>query len=918
MISPTEEKGRGREQPAPASRGVTEKYPISTTAPWLLAAKVTAPARTPFFFDRPELIERIERTEWSTIVVRAPGGFGKTTLLSEVCRRARERGMLAAWLTLDEDDTEDAVGLYLMHAFERAGLDLVVARDAVEYRMELLALQIRKHGAPCLLVIDEVERLAGHAIGALDFFLHHAPGNLRIVLGLREDPGLDLASAILDGRGTVLTVDQLRFSRSEIAAYFHGGLSRRELAAVAERTEGWAVAVCLYRNIRLQEAGTGRGGKPLRNLAGDEGVAANWLGARLLRSVTDDDRDFLLDLALFDWVDPAIVDEVLNSHDSGRRMLALTALEGLMQPLDSGQDTRRLHPLLKEYCSAEREFEDPQRFRQLHRKIALAMFKRGYLLPAVRHAGISGDVELVGSILVQAGGLRLWLREGMTQLGTAERFLTQDVVSSFPRLALLRCRLLMHRSSLVEARTLYETTRARTDDFARDREGGDDSALRAEGMIIQAALVGYGCLPYSDALVDNLAASLDQVKSEDEPDPATVAVHAALLFAAHNLRARFERAYEFGEEAEAQYALCDSQYGGFHMGLHAGNVAMAQGQVAEAEQRYARAAQIAEQHFPLDSALREAANILLTELHLEQNRLEAVQQQIPAIPVPLRNSAAWLDIYAAAHEVAAEWRYETGSVEDALLSIESSREFADSEGLVSVARHLSALRIGYLVTAGRMEDAERGWLDAGLPEDPTGLLDLDRQSWREMESISCARLRLLTAVGRLEESRSLADRLAAVARERGLLRTLMRCLVLWMVLEYEAGEIGAAIERLVEFLRLLPGAGLSRPLARERETSRAMLQRLLETDLEPEIRESADAMLRQLGDEGGARTPHYTVREREILVCLGRGHRDKEIARRLSLTVDGVRYHLKNIYRKSGASGRLDAVQRARAAGVIS
>ena len=918
MITANKNTDAGNEEFAGTSTRFRDSFPISTTAPWLLATKVALPTQTPYYFDRPRLMERIERSRWPIVMLRAPGGFGKTTLLSEICRHEKERGNLAAWLTLDEDDTADGVEMYLMYAFEVAGLHMDSTPEAIEYRMERLEQQIDNHHAPCLLAIDEVERLKGHAVEALDFFLHHAPRNLRIVLGLRDNPGLDLSSAVLDGRATVIGAEQLRFSKPDIAAYFSGGLPRRELAAVAERTEGWPVAVCLYRSARLDNVATGAIGKLPRIPTGDEGVAANWVGARLFRNVAQEDREFLLDLAQFDWIDSAIVDDAMNRNDTGRRLGGLAALDGLLQPLGGATDAKRLHPLLKEYCNVERLREGPRRHRQLHRAIAVAMRKRGHLLPAVRHAGEAGDAELVGSILVSAGGLRLWLREGMTRLGAAERFLTEEVADRFPRLALLRCRLLIHQSRLVAARELYENVRTRTLNFFRDRSNGDDGALRAEATIIRATLIGYGCLPYSDELFDELIESLEDVKGEDVPDHATVACHAVLLFAAHYQRARFERGRTFGAEAETHYALCDSKYGNYHMKLHCGIVAMAQGRSIDAEDCYTSAARIAEQHFPRDSAMTLTAQILMTELNLERNRMTPVQEQAPLVAVTARNPVAWLDIYVAAHEVAAEWRFETGGIEGALAAIQASRDSADSQGLASVVRHLLALRIGYLTAAGRVDEAHRAWLDAALPGDVHGLFDLDFQSWREMEAISCARIRLLIASGEFSAARDLADGLFGVARERGLIRTLMRCFALSMVLEDQAGEPDAARALLVEYLSFLPRTDYARPMVRERSTSQVLLHRLLKADIEPNVRESAEYLLDQLAAGAGPATPQFSIRERDILESLARGRRDKEIARHLGLTVDGVRYHLKNIYRKTGASGRAEAVRQARSAGIVS
>ena len=892
---------------------------MSKAVPWLLGAKVAVPARPDAYFDRPQPFE------WSDagsgiVVVQAPGGFGKTTLLAEICRRERERGVLVGWLTLDEDDTAEGVGAYLAYAFERAGLDSAGASDAFEHSIGLVARSIEAHAGPCVLVLDEVERLAKDAVAAVDFFLRHLPGNLRVAIGMRENPGLDLARATLDGRGVVLTADQLRFSRQEIIDFFGGELSRRELRDVTARTQGWPVALRLYRNMKADEAGfRGAGGSASRGLAGDERIVANWLGARLLRNVAEEDRDFLLDIALFDWIDIALVNEVLGGDDSMPRIGGLLSLQGLIQPMGSDGDTLRLHPLLRDYCAAQLQREDPERYRRLHREIAIAMEGHGQLLPAMRHASAAGDSGLVGDILERAGGLRLWLREGMTRLGAAERFLTPDVLERHPRLALLRCRVLTKNARLAEARKLYESVRAQTHDFAEDPNGDSNLALRVDAVVVKATLAGYGCMPVTNELIRDVEASLDLAEREQESDPATLANHNLILFVAHYTAGRFNLAREYATEARTQYALCGSHHGDLHVTLQDGLLAMAQGRGGEAQSSYARAGRVSREHFRRDPSHSLIVNVLSAELDLERNRTAGIEARISQIPMPLRDVAVLLDVRVAALEVTAEWKSESDGVEEALQALEESRDFALSEGLLSAVRHLSALRVTYMVADERIDQAARAWRAAGLPSDLPNLLDLDGQSWREMESISCARIPLLAAQGEFEAAREVAVGLCEVARKRGLARTRMRCLALWMGLEYRAGRENDAAARLLEYLRALGGTDYIRPLVRERETSAQVMQAVLGFDLPANIREIANAAQEQLGATVAEdpRSQHYTAREIEVLEVLGRGERDKEIARRLGITENGVRYHLKNIYRKLGASGRVDAVRRARSSGVI-
>ncbi|MDE0053302.1 MAG: LuxR C-terminal-related transcriptional regulator [Gammaproteobacteria bacterium] len=891
-----------------------------TVAPWLLSAKVEVPARVDSYFSRPRLSRWSELADSRVVVMQAPGGFGKTTVLAEILRQARDRGTLAAWLTLDEDDTEEGLGTYLAYAFERAGLPISDPSAVIEHGLGLVAASIEAHSKPCLLVLDEAERMTPTAVAAINFLLRNIPDNLHIAIGMRDNPGLDLAVFTLGEQGAVLTPEQLRFTKPEIIDFFGGELSRRELAEVTARTEGWPVALRLYRNTRADETApqTARGW-PMREPAGDDEVAANWLGARLLRDVPDPEREFLFDISLFDWIDVALVDEVLGREDSGRSVHRLSSLRGLVQPMGNNGGTLRLHPLLRDYCAAQLQRDDPYRYRSLHRKVAIAMEGHGHLIPAMRHASAAADPGLVGDILERAGGLRLWMQEGMTRLGAAERFLTPEVMESHPRIALLRCRILTKNARLAEARQLFERVRAQTHDFTRDPGADSNYELGVDAVVIKATLAGYGCMPITAELVRDVEASLGLVRREQDPDPTTLANHNLLLFVAYYQAARFDLARAFAAEARTRYALCNSHHGDFHVTLQSGLLAMAQGHVADAERSYERAAQIAREHFPRDASLPLILNVLSMELDLERNRTDELESRLSEIPIPLRDIAVLLDVHAAAVDVAAECILEMGSADEALQLVEESWDFALNEGLMSARRHLSALRVGYLASGGQVDRAARVWRSAGLPDDTDELLDLETQSWREMEAISCARIGLLAALGSFEAAREVASGLCELAQERGLTRTHMRSLASWMALEYQAGHENDAAGRLLDYLHAYAATDYVRPLVREREIARSVLEALLDSALEAQVREIANAVLEHLGSEvaQAPRAQQYTAREIEVLQGLARGERDKEIARDLGITAHGVRYHLKNLFRKLGVSDRLGAVRTALSSGLI-
>lgn len=884
-------------------------------ASWpLLKAKVQPPRLVPGYHRRADLMQRLKPLRRVT-VLKAAGGFGKTTLLADVCRLWREAGRAAAWLTLDEQDAPGVLDAYLAYAFVYAGVRLTDANGGqtaeqgvalphrARRRTELLCVAIEAHAKPCLLLLDEVDmvRDAG-ALNTLNFLLAHAPRNLHIAMALRDNPGLDLASAILNGDGIYLTADQLRFPKERIARFFDGALSRRELGAVAERTEGWPVALRVYRNVRS----AARGPTSAKVRAADRdwgritGVAADWLGERLLRNLADEDRQMLLDLSLFEWITPAFANEVLQTADV-RRIDALAALDGLVQP-GTDANTLRLNPVLKDYCANQRLREDPQRFREVHRRIAEAEAKEGRLLPALRHASEAGDGDLIGQVVEQCGGVRLWAHFGAKMLTAADAYLTPAVVEKFPRAALLRCTALTLAGRFAEARQLYMEHGAKTAWFTRDRAGGNEEQLRNEHLLVQVTLVGFACLPMSSSLMRQVLTTAEERLRTPLDDPV---VHGALhmsLASVEQQRGLLAQARARFAKANKSFTDCGASYGLVSNNLHLGALAMAQGRTEDAARAFGAGGRTT------------IAEIFLLELDYERT-LTRFTKQLP----PLKQVLGWLDVYAAAYGLAADLAFDKGNAQAALLVVDEAAEQARAKDHITVQRFLAGLRVRWLVRDGLADQAEQAWQRNKLPTEPAALLNLERQSWREMEALCCARVRLLAATGNLAEGRALVRAFCDLCAERGLYRALLGGLAVAMHVEHLASDAAVAAAHLARYLRLTRKVDLLRPLAREREAALFALGTFLADpagERSEAFVERARGWREQLDEPETPRAPTLTERELAIAQGVESGLRNKEIARRLGLSENGVRYHLKNIYRKTGARSRVDVARRVKALGV--
>ena len=258
----------------------------------------------------------------------------------------------------------------------------------------------------------------------------------------------------------------------------------------------------------------------------------------------------------------------------------------------------------------------------------------------------------------------------------------------------------------------------------------------------------------------------------------------------------------------------------------------------------------------------------------------------------------------------------TSGADGAIAVVDHMWEHARRTELSALARYLSALSVSVLARAGRVGEAGHRWRSSNLPEAVADCLELGGQTWREMEALSCARVRLLMSEGELAAGRRLTHGLIDVAASRGLKRTVMRALVLAMALEEQGGDREAACAHLARFLPLFAETGYALAPVSDAEVLIPVLQTFLNTHPDTPFSNAAESLVSALSHRGADIVPRLTTREEEVLQRLEM-QRDKEIAAALGLTPDGVRYHIRKLFMKLKAQDRAMAVRRARTLGML-
>ena len=886
---------------------------VAQPASWLLRRKTTIPDQAPEFLHRPRLLSRAMPTARKVTVLKAPGGFGKTALLAECCSRLREDRVPAAWVSLDDGDAPSTLDACIIFACRAAGLDVDErpapgAVGGAHWGGTARVLEaVQELEGPVVLALDEPDSLQDPAsLALLDFLLRRGPLNLHIAMTCRSLPvGVDLGSALLEGSAAEVGPDELRFSRPEVEEFFRLRPSHPEAGRILAETAGWPFAV---RTSHMSRRSTAPG-----SLRAVRDLIESWLETRFLGRLDADERDFVLDVGLFEWFEAELLDSVLGGIDSMRRIQAIPALDGLLAPVPGGAPDRwQLPPLIRDHCKKCRSKTTPQRSSAVHRRIAEALMWRGETATAVCHALEAGEGALAGDILEHAGGVRMPMRQGRDDFLLAVQLLSEEIVSARPRLELCRCWSWILAGRFSEARKRYAAVAATLPDLVGD---GDerDFELSVDDCIVRVDIDLYGAGQIGSDWVRAVLLRLLRLANAKTP-----LLHSLTrgnlwyrLCVGHGLAAQLESA--LGQASVARQYLAGNHSMMALVDLEMGQIAMARGRAADAERHYGRAQRDAGKSGNSDPTPMAIARVLLRELALECNRVSIDTEQF-RVPRALVRAPMSMSAYAAAAGVAIDLMLLKEGADSALAATDEMLEYVLGAELPALIRHLSALRASLLATAGRVGAAEQGWRLRGLPEDPSGCLDLTGQSWREMEALSSARLRILIAQEHFDEAHAFAGELCAVAETRGLRRTLMRALALSIVLEHRvAGATAGPLER---FLRLLGETPYSWPLVREREVHGPVVEAVLDSDPDSPGREAAQSLLAEIRGTTEPRQPVLSRRERQVLLHL-EDQQDKEIAAALGLTAHGVRHHMRQLFVKLGVHRRADAVRRAKELGLI-
>ncbi len=946
----------------------------------ILATKLYAPRPRTSFVSRPRLVARLNQgmAQGKLILISAPTGSGKTTLMSEWLHPKKDEFFYpsaliphpfkVAWLSLDAADNDPVRFLsYCVAALQtvdpklgQTSLTLLNAPQLLATQADLspiAALPTTPTHPPALsstlmpplvALVNDMVSLSTDIVFILDdyhvidspivhqmlaFMLDNAPPPLRLVILSRVDPPLALAQLRARGQLLELRPPDLRFNPAETALFLNKvmglNLTAADLKTLEARTEGWIAGLQLA-GLSLQGCEPAQISHFMVSFSGGHRYVLDYLTTEVIQRQPAALQEFLLRTSILDRLCGPLCDILLNSEahtpeDSGKSNLSPT-------PLPSPASGQTILEQLEAANLFIIPLDDERRWYRYH-----------HLLTDLLRSRLSDHFSPVEVISLHRRAAAWFEQQGLVAEAMRHALNAADVTHA-ARLLEQHARSIISRSEMTTLLSWFGELPVQV------------VHTEAQLPLFQAwALVFTGQLDAVEGLLQQVQHHPGEVTAirgtvayfrRDMPQAITLYRQAFELLPENNHFLRGAVALSLGialswggqaleaDQVLAQASAISQMTGNLHVTLTAlwnqARLALEQGQLRRAAGLGQQALQLVSTNLPETLAAPQppalgGVYVILGQISYEQDDLPTATHYLE-MGLDLGERGADLTITSLAYLGLARVRQAQANPEGALKAAQQAAQLAHQFNSPYWLAQAAAAQARLWLEQGQLEPAQ-SWAKTGQlsPTDPLDYL-------REAEYLTLARL--LVKRQEIKEAQTLLGRLLEKANEGQRTGRIIELLIIQAAACCQKGDTEAALTCLSqalalaqpeEHIRLFVDEGL--PIAklltllnqRSAPLNPAYLKKLL-TAFEKAKAEGRKGQANSFQPSARSLQPlvePLSERELELLQLIAAGMSNQEIAETLVVTVGTVKWHLNNIYGKLGVRSRTQAVARARELGLL-
>ena len=861
---------------------------------------------------RPRLFDLINGgLDRSLILVSAPAGYGKTTLVSSWLKETK---IPAAWLSLDSSDNDPIRFLqYLLAALMpiAPGIedDLVCMLQGIqpaqfENVINLLANELGSFSDPFVLVLDDFHVVHSEVVlKMVSYFLEYMPPQMHLTILTRTDPALPLSRLRVRGQLLDIRAEQLRFTYAEIAAFLNKTmgltLSTNDLSALEARTEGWIAGLQLAA-LSMQ------GSKDIHSFVsaftGSHHYVMDYLIEEVLKLQPKKVGTFLLQTSFLDRLCGLLCEAVVDAEPiepvDGQAMLEnLEEMNLFVIPLDDERKWYRYHHLFADVLRKRLEHQFPLLLSELHRRASQWYEQNGFIAEPIQHAIEAGDQDRAAHLIEEKGCFLLMSGEVATLLNWTDAIDFQS--ETRPWLAIQKAWALAMTGDLDRIEPLLQAPEKLLSPLEPT-----DEVRTMQGTIAAARANCANMKGDTRSAAKYARYALDLLPGCSSISQSVRSVATSILGDASWINGDLEDA----SSAYAEAIRIGREAGNLNMVIIANSnlaeILIDQGQLHKAADTLTHSLQMAVRPDGQRSPLAGKLYAILGKLAYEHNQLNDADQYFHQC-LDLCQQWGETDFQASTCAMLARLEQARNNLENAQEAIRKA-ELLTGEYSLAIHRSIQV-----------RSDLARYWLAQGNLVKLTQLLINSGLSikdaipyQREPEYVIL--LRTLIFQHDHEAALALSERLLKQAESTGRKGLVIEILILQALTFQGKKETGQALAALERALTLAQPEGYVRMFLDEGE---GMTRLLCQAQSRQVGSGYAAELLSKISRISGMTQPSMqllieplTTREVEVLKLIEAGCSNDEIAEQLVISIATVKRHISNIYSKLEVKSRTQAI----------
>lgn len=361
----------------------------------IVATKLHIPRVRNSLVSRPRLISKLnEGMDTKLTLVSAQAGYGKTTALSEWVRQCN---MPVAWVSLDKHDNDWAqfwscVRASITECVPDFGLAVEPLFDngpsmTLEPAIAVLLNELNHVFNELVIVLDDYHVIETPTIHhSMTYFLEHLPPHIHLYIASRTALTIPTTRLLAKGELHRIHMQDLRFQLDEGIEFFQDttdlALSKEQVTELFHQTEGWISGLQLAA-ISLKQSDNINA--TIHQIRGQQQHISDYLLEEVFHHLPDSISTFLLETSILNRMNYSLCQAVTGQINCQVQLERLVHLNLFVIPLDDHRNWYRYHHLLSDFLQQILFRTDPEKWKQVHTRAANWLEEHGFDEEAVEH-----------------------------------------------------------------------------------------------------------------------------------------------------------------------------------------------------------------------------------------------------------------------------------------------------------------------------------------------------------------------------------------------------------------------------------------------------------------------------------------------------------------------------------------------------